>query len=267
MDPQTWRYWLEFAGGAGSGAASACASWERWRDFLKDIGPTLGIVGAVAAWLVNKFLSWFVWICERFLKRYELMHALRAEIQSNSQGESYFYPGGIKPDEAVRRAEDLIEKLRANVGPYNPLMPYLPTLAGNPVYENALSSLSQLSRWVVWPVVRYYSASVQLVNQLADFRSDSYLALSQSRQADVIRQLWRNIGREVEVSARQAQRRLFIWISFYDLLVASILTLGAALSLGLFARRETLWIEFMRAVTPAVDMVPSCPLSSSNASP
>jgi hypothetical protein len=49
---------------------------------LKTIGPAVAIAGAILAWLLNKFLGWCVWAIERFLKRYEVMNALLAEIES-----------------------------------------------------------------------------------------------------------------------------------------------------------------------------------------
>jgi len=244
-----------------------CARWSREMEFLKIVGPTLGIAGAILAWLANKWLSWTVWICERFLTRYELMHALRAEIQSNSQGESFYYPGKLKSDEMVPQAEKLISDLRSQLGPYKSLTPYIPPVSGNPVYESARSSLSHLSRWIVWPIVRYYSASVQLTNQLADFRSESYRALGQTRQSNVIRQLWQNIGREVEISANQARRRLAIWIRFYDLIFVLVIALFATTLTWMITHERGLRTYLTEIVTPVVERVQSCSVSFSNASP
>ena len=67
---------------------------------LKPIGPAVGIIGAILAWLLNKFLGSCVWMVERFLKRYEIMNALLAEIDSNSQAESIYYVGHANIDNA-----------------------------------------------------------------------------------------------------------------------------------------------------------------------
>ena len=76
---------------------------------LKAIGPAVAIVGAILAWLLNKFLGWCVWAVERFLKRYEVMKALLAEIESNSQAESVYYVGSLNGSEAPQ-ATQLIDR-------------------------------------------------------------------------------------------------------------------------------------------------------------
>jgi hypothetical protein len=98
---------------------------------LKTIGPAVAIVGAILAWLLNKFLGWCVWMVERFLKRYEVMNALLAEINSNSQAESIYYVGDKNAE--APQAVELIERLRKHLGPDKPLVPYVATVPGNPV--------------------------------------------------------------------------------------------------------------------------------------
>src|SRR5271155_1942671 len=132
---------------------------------LKAIGPAVAIVGAILAWLLNKFLGWCVWAVERFLKRYEVMKALLAEIESNSQAESVYYVGPLNGSEAPQ-AIQLIENLRRHLGSDKPLAPYVATVPGNPVFENVLASLSLLPARVVRPIINYYSASISLTNQI-----------------------------------------------------------------------------------------------------
>jgi hypothetical protein len=154
-------------------------------ELLKTVGPAVAIVGAILAWLLNKFLGWCVWTVERFLKRYEVMNALLAEINSNSQAESIYYVA--EKDVEAPQAVELIDRLRKHLGPDKPLAPYVATVPGNPVFDNVLTSLSLLPARVVRPIINYYSASVSLTNQILDFRSETYLNLNQIRQEETIK--------------------------------------------------------------------------------
>lgn len=224
---------------------------------LKTIGPAVAIVGAILAWLLNKFLGWCVWMVERFLKRYEVMNALLAEINSNSQAESIYYVTD-KNTEAPQAVE-LIERLRKHLGPDKPLAPYVATVPGNPVLDNVLISLSLLPARVVRPIINYYSASVSLTNQIFDFRSETYLELNQIRQEETIKDLWNVLGRETELTARAVQSSLRSAILLYDVLRYGFLLLGLAVIAGAWIGLARPTLDAFASVTSAVEWASSCP--------
>jgi hypothetical protein len=225
---------------------------------LKTIGPAIAIIGAILAWLLNKFLGWCVWTVERFLKRYEVMNALLAEIDSNSQAESIYYIVSENGNEAPQ-AIKLIESLRGHLGIDKPLTPYVATVPGNPVFENVLASLTLLPARVVRPIINYYSASVSLTNQILDFRSETYLALNQSRQEETIKDLWRILGRETESTARAARSSLRSTIFLYDAWRYGFLLLGVAAVAGACITLSRPASDALASITLAVKWASSCP--------
>jgi hypothetical protein len=225
---------------------------------LKAIGPAVAIVGAILAWLLNKFLGWCVWAVERFLKRYEVMKALLAEIESNSQAESVYYVGSLNGSEAPQ-AIQLIENLRRHLGSDKPLAPYVATVPGNPVFENVLASLSLLPARVVRPIINYYSASISLTNQILDFRSETYLSLNQIRQEATIKDLWNVLGRETESTALAARSSLRSTIWLYDAWRYGLLTFAAAAAIGACVTFAHPASDALASITLAVKWASSCP--------
>ena len=189
-------------------APAVIAALNAVAPLIKQVGLAAGILGAVAAWLINKFLGWCVWMVERFLKRRDLMKALLAEIRSNSEAEAVYYPRDAPTGRTPAAALKLIESLRAQLGPDHALAPYVAVAPGNPIFEMAIDTITLLPSSVVEPIVSYYSASVSLTNQLQDFRSEPYLKLSQARQEEVIKGVWSEIGREVQRAAESAIKEL-----------------------------------------------------------
>jgi hypothetical protein len=225
---------------------------------LKTIGPVVAIVGAILAWLLNKFLGWCVWAIERFLKRYEVMNALLAEIESNSQAEAIYYVVSQNGNEAPQAVE-LIKNLRTHLGPDKPLAPYVATVPGNPVFENVLASLSLLPASVVRPIINYYSASISLTNQILDFRSETYQNLNQIRQEETIKDLWNILGRETGSTARIAQSSLRSTIRLYDAWRYGLIILAAAAVAGACVALAHPASDALASITVAVKWASSCP--------
>jgi hypothetical protein len=226
---------------------------------IKVIGPTLGILGAAAAWLINRFLVWCVWMIERFLRRRELMKALQAEIISNSEAEAVYYPGNTPAGQTSAAATKLIDSLRRQIGPYKPLAPYVATAPGNPIYEKAIDSISLLPSAVINAIVGYYSASVSLTNQLLDFREEAYLKLSQRRQGEVIAMVWDVIGREVEKSANAAKETIERALRKSDAILIGLVLSGVVASLAAFVGVAPHIVSAGTSFKQAAIWVSSCP--------
>jgi hypothetical protein len=224
---------------------------------LKTIGPAVAIGGAILAWLLNKFLGWCVWTVERFLKRYEVMNALLAEIKSNSQAESIYYVAETETE--APQATELIDRLRKHLGPDKPLVPYVATVPGNPVFDNVLASLSLLPARVVRPIINYYSASVSLTNQILDFRSETYLNLNRTRQEETIKDLWNVLGHETKTTALAAQSSLASAIFLYDALRYGFLLFGLAALVGVWIGLARPASDALASITSAVEWASSCP--------
>jgi hypothetical protein len=62
------------------------------------------------------------------------MKALLAEITSNSEAEAVYYPGNTLPGHISPTATKLIDSLRSQIEPGDPLVPYVATAPGNPIY-------------------------------------------------------------------------------------------------------------------------------------
>jgi hypothetical protein len=150
---------------------------------VKTAGSTLALFGAIVAWLANNLISWCAWQIGRSVRRFEAMKALRAEIGA-FQDEELYYADPAK-------LEALLQRLKADLGPYKPWTPYVPGVDRTPVFDNLVvaGSWPGLSSTVLERVVCYYYVAGGLNVQLKDFTSEAYKQLSRARQADVIRDL------------------------------------------------------------------------------
>ncbi len=229
-----------------------CAAINAVREF----GAPLGILGAAAVWLLNRFLAWVTWLVGRYLKRYELLRALEGEIKSNSNSEAlYFFEDSAGAEAAAKK---LVDRLRGQVGPYKPLAPYLAVSAGNPVYESAIGSLSLLPAEVSSAVVSYYSASVALTEQLRDFRSDAFLKLNHVGQETVIRDLYSTIGAECGSAAHSVLRLIGKHANYYEMLgFWAMLTTIATLALLALATLDV-FPATADALRRAAELASSC---------
>jgi len=185
---------------------------------LKTVGPTLALIGAIAAWLANNLVSWCGWHISRSIRSYETMKALKAEIASNKLEEAYYNdPSG---------ADQLIASLKADLGPYKPWTPYAPVVVGNPVFDNLVPTLVALPATVSEKVVAYYNLSAGLTGQLKDFTSDAYKELSHARQEAVIRAIY-PLGAQLENAADDALTTIELHLQRYRIAAGLLLAAGA----------------------------------------
>ena len=234
-----------------------CAPEPGLIAFVKTFGTTFGIVAAALAWLLNKFLGWCVWEGGRLIERYELMKAIRAEIGDNMRSEEYYADGA--------KGRAYVAELERMIPPDDPLVPYVAVDERNFVFEEVAKSARQLPFDVVESIIGYYSASRGFTRQLLDFRSDAFKAISRERQKAVLLDTFEE-GARVQALAREAQNRIQLLINGYRALVIALIVAAA---FGAWTAADTLWrpgIEFIAAISGAVEWASTCDVAPTNAS-
>jgi len=186
---------------------AACVQMQWDLEAAKALGPTLAILAAALAWLINKALTWSVWAADRFIIRLEMMNALYADIATNLESERAY---ANKED-----GERFLQLLTANLPLEAPFVPYIAVEEKNLVFNEAGTDLRSLPPDIVLAVVKYYNASAGLSRQLADFRSDAYLKIGRRRQEGVFIDAY-GVGRKVCELGDEALRQLASRRRFYD---------------------------------------------------
>ena len=213
--------------------------------FAKSFGASVAILGAAAAWLLNNALRWLVWFVGERRREYELIKGLKAEIGSNAESEQNW--------SGAAAANALIERLRTQVGPYKPWVPYVAVVESNAVFDGAKDSINRLPAFVIEKVVEYYNFTTGLTAQLHDLRSEAYAKLSHARQITVLRNLY-DLGEKVVSAGGQAQdalpRRLTALQTLYGVGVA---VLALAVFIGAPALVGAAKAFVAEALTPAVE--------------
>jgi len=211
-----------------------------------------GLVAAAVAWIVKNIVGWIVWAIQRERDRYDLMKALLAEITSNSVTEALYLD--------ITAASRLTDAIRRDVGPYQPLEPYVALVEKNAVFDNIVESITILPTKVIAAVVDYYNASAGLTKQLQDFREDAFRRLSQARQQQAIRNLFALLGPAVDatsprartaISQRMGASRIIGGLGLAAGLLAAFVGVPLLCSAG--SRVTALYI------TPAVEWASTCP--------
>jgi hypothetical protein len=216
---------------------------------LKTVGPTLALVGAIAAWLANNLISWCSWQIGRSIRSYEAMKALKAEIASNKLEEVYYNdPTGT---------DKLIASLKADLGPYKPWIPYAPVIEGNPVFDNLVSTLVALPATVAERVVAYYNLSTGLTGQLKDFTSDAFKGLSHARQEAVIRALY-PLGVQLASAADGALTTIELHLRRYRIAAWLVVAVGAIAIMGGLPSLIGASRGFARVFTSAAEWASTC---------
>jgi hypothetical protein len=189
--------------------AGICGNQPAIIALVKITGPSLGIVAAAFAWIANNFISWCAWQIGRSIKRYDTMKALRAEISSNSQSEQNY----ADPE----AAEVLIASLRADIGPFKPLIPYVAVIDRNVVFDNVSVSLSLLPAKAAADVVAYYNLTDGLTAQLMDFRSETFarLATNDKKPSSAGFSFWEHRSPRPRPSRRKRSNLAYGAIRFY----------------------------------------------------
>ena len=150
-------------------------------EVLKQSGLVLAAVlstmVAVLGWFATSFAGWCVWYFTRFLKRRELLHAIRAEIAANLVSERSY--------DADRR-DTILTKMRAIPARRYKFVPYAPVYADNPVFTQIKTDLTLLPSPVIGPAVAYYNNSNGLSAEINDYRSDAFSLLDKDRRIEVV---------------------------------------------------------------------------------
>jgi hypothetical protein len=233
-----------------------CAHEPAIIALFKATGASLGVLAAALAWLLNNLLAWIVWQMGQWRRRHEIIKALHAEIESNSESEKNY----ADPVEA----DKLIVRLKSDLGPYKPLAPYVAIVDRNVVFEQVASSITALPARIIEKVVNYYNFTRGLTVQLADFRSDAYKSMSRERQESVIRQTYA-LGAEVAKAASAAldalraeiqALKIGFALALVGLAITALVLVPAAIGLASRVMNDT--------VKPAVIWASACDLSPSN---
>jgi len=115
---------------------AACVQMQWDLEAAKALGPTLAILAAALAWLINKALTWSVWAADRFIIRLEMMNALYADIATNLESERAY---ANKED-----GERFLQLLTANLPLEAPFVPYIAVEEKNLVFNEAGTDLRSL---------------------------------------------------------------------------------------------------------------------------
>jgi hypothetical protein len=184
-----------------------CVHLQWYLEVAKALGPTFAILAAALAWLVNRTLTWAVWSGERFVVRLEMMNALYSDIATNLESERAY--------SNVDDGRKFLARLAARLPDAAPLIPYVAVQEKNVVFNEASSDLRALPPDIVLAVVKYYNASAGLSRQLADFRSEAFLAIGRERQESVFIDAYR-VGNEVCQLGEAALKQLKSRRQIYD---------------------------------------------------
>ena len=234
-----------------------CAHEPPLIALFKTPGASLGLLGAVLAWLLNNLLAWIVWQLGQLRRRHETIKALHAEIESNSESEKNYA--------ALGEAEKLIARLKYDLGPYKSLTPYVAVVDRNVVFEQIAGSITVLPARVIGKVVSYYNLTNGLTAQLEDFRSEAYRTLSQARQETAIRGTY-VLGADVARAAAAALEALSVELQALKIGFSLALALMAILGLVFIPAAIGFVGRFVNdALKPAVEWASACDLSPSNA--
>jgi hypothetical protein len=224
--------------------------------FVKAFGTTFALVAAAAAWLLNRFLGWCVWEAGRFIERFELMKAIRAEIADNLRSEEAYAD--------AEGGERLIATLEQLVPPGGALAPYVAVDDRNVIFEETAKSLRLLPFGVIESVVAYYSASSGLTRQLLDFGSDAFKAIGPIRQKAVIVDAFKE-GAEVVALGRVAQTRIEEKFAVYRAIVAAVAGAGLVVALAAAYGLARAAPPFVASISEAVGWASTCDLAPTSA--
>ena len=220
--------------------------------FAKTFGASIGILGAAAAWLLNRFFGWCVWFAGRRLERHEAMKAIRAEISDNLRSE-IAYAG-------LEKGNAFIGELEADLTADAPLAPYVAVEERNVLFDDIAKSVPTLPSEVIESVIAYYSASAGLTRQLIDFRSESFRSISRARQRAVIKDTFAE-GAKVCELGKAALARMDSEIQSYEYAIVWAYASGLLGLVGLVFLLAVPLPLGAKAISAAVEWASTCDLA------
>ena len=218
--------------------------------FAKLLGPSAAIFGAALVWPLNDLISRLSWWFSRRLRTLELSRAVIAEISNNRAFEETY--------SSAEKAEAIISALKTKIDDEAPLAPYIAVYGENFAASNLKTSFDILPRSAIGAVVRDYNTSGLLSAQIADFRSEAFLALSRSRQETVIRNLDTVVGAPLVPDSEAALTALSNAQGNLEALFTFSIAFVAIATFLLVAWAGVMASSFIATVTQAAEWESSC---------